>query len=66
LHPLPKMVAAQVNDADDRPEPRKVVQEKNDRWNSLYYQVARGNVFCLVHSTWTPDKKDRECEGDVP
>lgn len=44
----------------------KVVQEKNDRWNSLYYQVVRGDVFCLVHSTWTPDNKDRECEGDVP
>jgi hypothetical protein len=44
----------------------KVVAEKNDKWNSLYYQVARGNVFCLVHSTWTPDKKNRECEGDVP
>lgn len=44
----------------------KVVQEKDDRWKTLDYQVVRGDVFCLVQSTWTPDNKDRECEGDVP
>jgi hypothetical protein len=44
----------------------KVVQEKNDRWKTLYYQVVRGSVFCLVNSTWTPDNKNRECEEDVP
>lgn len=44
----------------------KVVQEKDDRWDELFYQVVRGNVFCVVQSTWKADNRDRECEGDVP
>lgn len=47
----------------------KVVQEKDSRPDGLFYHVVRGNVFCLVQSTWdggNNSNKTEKCEGDAP